>query len=81
MKATAEAFVKVWLDAHQEGHNTPWVARQLGESTQAVYERSAKLRVRGVNLPKLPRFDKQRDQHLNALIAERLGGQASDPKR
>jgi hypothetical protein len=35
-----------------------------------------KLRARGVELPKLSRFDKQQDQHLNALIAEQMGEQA-----
>lgn len=72
MKATAEEFVTVWLAAHREGHNAAWVAGELDMSTQAVYERVAKLKDRGVKLPKLPRFDKQQAQRLNALVAEQL---------
>jgi transposase len=74
--STPEEFVNVYMQAYRNGHNAVWVAQQLGIHRQSVYDRMEKLRARGVKLPKLPRFDKQQDKRLKALIAEQLGGRA-----
>jgi hypothetical protein len=75
-KVTAERFVDVWLVASQRGRNILWVAQELGVSHQAVYDRAARLRARGVPLPKLPKSNRQEAELLAARIAETLSKRA-----
>jgi phage terminase large subunit-like protein len=47
-------FVRVWMQAHREGRDQQWVAKQIARTQSAAYSISTRLRKRGVKLPPLP---------------------------
>lgn len=48
-----EDFVKAWMAAFRRGENQTWLAKQLNMSRAGVSNRGDRLRMKGVDLPKL----------------------------
>lgn len=67
-----ELFVKTWIEAAKQGHNTVWIAEQLQLNQAFVRNRAETLRKRGVKLPNLPRrrsiISEENISVLNKLI-------------
>jgi len=66
-KVTAEDLHAKWMQAYRENRNAAWVARQLDMSHQALHDRVANMRKRGVKLPALPKYNSGEGERLNKL--------------
>jgi hypothetical protein len=75
-KVSKEQFIDVWAAAHQQGHNTLWVARQLNITHQAAYYWKGKLRKQGVPLPDLLLHDNDDSERLAIRLSQQLGDHA-----
>lgn len=73
---TYENFIRVNVEAAQEGHPLKWIAQQFGLEITQVQAKRAYLRNRGVVLPKLNRgreSTKVDADELNDLIKQLVG--------
>lgn len=71
----SEQFVRVWLEAVDNGDSLTWIASTLGVSSQQVSILARNLRSNGVNLPSIrrPFVELLKVDQLNKLISEKFG--------
>ena len=74
MSKEYEKLVKVWMQAHKERRTAGWVADELKTSRQNLYNKLARLRMDGVDLPALqnrrnqPLYDVKK---INKILKEK----------
>jgi transposase len=75
-KIKSEHFVRVWLEAVDNGDSISWVANTLKVSDATVHKLANNLRKNGVALPSIrrPFVEPIKVEQLNKLIREKFGG-------
>lgn len=70
----AEHFVKLWLEAYQNGDGLLWVAERMNRPMSTVSGMAATLRREGIKLPSLRRrhIEAVNIEDLNRMIKEQL---------
>lgn len=70
----SEHFVRIWLEAVDNGDSISWIANTLGISDVHVHNLARNLRTNGVNLPNIrrPFVEPVKVDQLNKLIKEKF---------
>lgn len=70
----AEHFVRLWMEAYENGDGLVWIAERMNRPTTTVNGMACALRREGIKLPSLRRrhIEAVNIENLNKLIRERL---------
>lgn len=73
-RVKAEQFVRVWIEAIDNGESISWIANTLKVSDVTVHKLAANLRTNGVDLPKIrrPFVEPVKVDQLNDLIRSKF---------
>jgi hypothetical protein len=71
----AEHFVRLWLEAYEDGDGIAWISERMNRPTSTVNGMAATLRREGIKLPTLRRrhIEAVNIEDLNRMIKEQLG--------